>query len=248
MNVSWTEKQKENHEKAARILERIKDNAFNFIRKNKDIDELTARNFIVSEFEKNGLVRDKDPPIVAFHENTGEVHYFADEKRNKKLGDSGLILLDIWAKLPGKNGMFADITWMGFKGNEIPKEIRESWNFVKEARELALDFLRNELKNCRIPLGKEVDDIVRNFFKKKGVLENFKHSTGHSLGEEVHWIYPYLDKRSVVMPILKNMGYTIEPGLYFQEKYGIRSEVDFYIDDKNELIITSEIQRDIVRI
>ena len=97
MNVSWTEKQKENHEKAARILERIKDNAFNFIRKNKDIDELTARNFIVSEFEKNGLVRDKDPPIVAFHENTGEVHYFADEKRNKKLGDSGLILLDIWA-------------------------------------------------------------------------------------------------------------------------------------------------------
>jgi len=37
------------------------------------------------------------------------------------------------------------------------------------------------------------------------------------------------------------IGYTIEPGLYFKN-FGIRSEVDFYINAKNQLIITSELQ------
>ncbi len=246
--LHWNEKMKENHKRAAKLLEEIKDRAFDYIRNHGECDECEVQEFIVEEFKKNGLISDKDPPIVAFHGNTGEVHYFAKKEDSKKLGKEGLILIDIWAKLPGENGVYADITWMEYKGKEIPEEINRAFGLVIKARDECLRFIKDELKKGKIPSGNEADKIVRNLFEKEGVLENFKHSTGHSLGEEVHGIYPYLNTRSLIPNLLENMGYTIEPGLYFEKDFGVRSEMNFYINEKMELVLTTELQKEIVRI
>lgn len=40
--------------------------------------------------------------------------------------------------------------------------------------------------------------------------------------------------------------FTIEPGLYFKNRFGVRSEIDCYIDNNYRLVITSKIQRNIV--
>ncbi|MEK6887140.1 MAG: M24 family metallopeptidase, partial [Nanoarchaeota archaeon] len=47
-------------------------------------------------------------------------------------------------------------------------------------------------------------------------------------------------------PLKINMLYTIEPGIYFKNKYGIRSEIDFYINNKRKVIITTKVQKKLI--
>lgn len=46
----------------------------------------------------------------------------------------------------------------------------------------------------------------------------------------------------------KNVAYTIEPGIYLKEKFGIRSEIDFYITDKFKLVLTTDLQKKIIKL
>ncbi len=41
--------------------------------------------------------------------------------------------------------------------------------------------------------------------------------------------------------------FTIEPGIYYKDKFGIRSEIDCYVKDYN-LIVTGRVQRKIANI
>ena len=49
-------------------------------------------------------------------------------------------------------------------------------------------------------------------------------------------------------PLLTNLGYTIEPGIYIDEEIGMRSEIDFYISNSLELIVTSPMQKTFVKL
>jgi Xaa-Pro aminopeptidase len=44
------------------------------------------------------------------------------------------------------------------------------------------------------------------------------------------------------------VGYTIEPGIYLKNKFGVRSEIDFYINEKNRVVITTKVQREILKV
>ena len=85
--------------------------------------------------------------------------------------------------------------------------------------------------------------------KKTGFEENIQHSLGHSLGiKEDHGPKPDWLYAENYFELAKNLGYTIEPGIYFSNKFGIRSEIDFYISADNELILTTDLQKEIVLI
>ena len=51
----WGRKQIEQHKKAAKILNKIKNSSFNFIKKNEDVTEYDVQQFILEKFEKWGL-------------------------------------------------------------------------------------------------------------------------------------------------------------------------------------------------
>ena len=240
----WTKETIEKHIDASRLLEQIKNRILIFIKNNPNTNEKNISDFILEQFKKNNLKSDKDPPIVAFNLNTDRPHY-NPSLEPKNLEDNTLILLDIWANLKIPKSPFADMTWMAYKGESIPEEIKNVFNIVIAARDKCLDFLKEELKKGKIPTGKQVDDIARNFIKESGFEGKFLHTTGHSLGNSyVHGIYKGISQRNP-SPLVKNLGYTIEPGIYLQDKFGIRSELDFYINDNLELIITTPIQKEI---
>ena len=62
-----------------------------------------------------------------------------------------------------------------------------------------------------------------------GYGEYFTHSTGHSVGIEIHES-PACSPRSKAI-LEKGIIMTIEPGIYLPEKFGVRIEDMVYIDN-----------------
>jgi len=243
----WNKKQIKSHKVSAEILKKVNNSAFNLIKARKSINEKDVIDFILKEFKKYKLKIDDYPPIVAFGKNTDAPHYFAKGK-GRKLTKSSVILIDIWARQKQKGSPFADITWMAYYGNEIPKQLDEIHKINTKARDLALDFIKLNLKKGRIPSGKDIDYVVRSYISEKGFGKCFKHGTGHPLGfYSAHGRDGNIRKANK-KPLLINMGYTIEPGIYIKGKFGVRNELDFYIDKNLNLIITTPVQKDWVMI
>ena len=252
----WNKKKLQQHAGAAKLLGIIKDEFRWHIQKNTRMSEKDGIDFIRKAYKKHGLVNDnrKKFAIVAFGKNTKEVHYFPKGK-GATLKPNTLILLDIWARLNKKDAPYADMTWMFYYCPKVEdrklkvekqklQEINEKWKVLVEARSAALKKLRDLLKRGKFPRGIDVDRVAHDIIGKAGYGSAIKHTIGHSLGfKHPHGKLPGINWREY-SPLLKNVGYTIEPGMYF-ENYGMRTEMDFYISKKNEIIVTTPIQKNI---
>lgn len=239
-------KQIEQHKKAAKALNEIIKKVVEFIKHNPKTTDVEVRQFIKAQYKKYRLISDKQKSIVAFGDDTSNVHFYAEEPRELKNGD--LIMIDIWARLEENGAPFADITWMLYYGRTLPKRYAEAFKIVIKARDKAIKYLQSNLKKKIAPTGKEVDAVVRNYLEKLGHGDKFLHSTGHSLGlTNPHGNRTRISRKGKrELPL--NVGYTIEPGIYFKNKFGVRSEVDFYINENYKLIVTTKIQKTIINI
>ena len=239
------------HKIEAKRLYLTVEKAFKFIKRNiGKVSEYDVHKFIISEFKKQNLVVDKKHPvqIVAVNQHSATAHYFPYKRKPAKIQKNNLILIDIWAKLKGKNSPFADITWIGYSGREVPKDIKRIFIKVIKARDNTLTFIRKKLKDGNFPKTKAIDRSARDYFKKFRLEKYFLHSLGHSLGlEECHGKYFHFGKKSQAR-LKPNIPFTIEPGLYFKDKFGIRSEIDCYVTEDYKLVITTKVQKTIIKI
>jgi len=244
--MKWTKQQIENHKKAARLVTKIKDETFLCIKNNKNISEFEVQEFVRGRFKNYSMKTDAWRPIISFRENTAHVHYYASEKKAKKLKPESLVLVDIWARLNKKGAPFADITWMGYYGKKIPSDIANKFSIVINARNKALNYVKGIVKKKMIPTGREIDSVARDHIDGTGFGKYFPHGTGHSLGFiNDHGRGVNLNQKGRGK-LSKMIGYTIEPGIYIKNKVGFRSEIDFYIDEKYKLFITTKMQKEIV--
>jgi Xaa-Pro aminopeptidase len=243
----WSKEKINKHLTACKILSEIKDSTFEYIRKNRKISEYEVQRFILEQFKEKKVKNDKDKPIVAFNEDSAIPHFFP-KRKSKKLKKRTLILIDIWARLKVKSSPFSDITWVAYYGEKIPEKIQNVFNVVIKSRDSALKFIKTELKKGRMPTGREVDKIARDIINKKGFYGKFIHGTGHSIG----FISPHGNRGNLKarskQKLLINLGYTIEPGIYLKNEFGIRSEINFYINKNKNLIITTPAQKKIIKI
>ena len=68
----------------------------------------------------------------------------------------------------------------------------------------------------------DVDRVARQIIDSEGYGEQFIHRLGHGIGLEVHE-HPYLVKGNK-QPLQSGMTFTIEPGIYLKNEFGIRIE------------------------
>ena len=247
---SWNKTQIENHKIAGKKLALIKDEFHSHILSNvrmkKEITEKECVDFIKKSYKKHGLVNDhkKEFAIVAFGPNTKEVHHFISTTTTHHLKPNTLILLDIWARLDQQNAPYADATFMFYVGKKVPEKIQKTWEVLISARDSAIGYIKKEIKKGKFPRGLDIDRVTHDTIGKAGLGNGIKHTIGHSLGfDSPHGKLPGINWREY-SPILPNVGYTIEPGIYL-ENFGMRSEIDFYIDDQKRCIITTPVQKDI---
>lgn len=159
---------------------------------------------------KNGADDFAFEPIVAFGKNTSKPH----SSLSGKLLESGeLIMLDFGAKY---QNYCSDMTRMLCLGKPTDEDAEFYYNLVLRAQSVALDRIK---ENANV---KEIDGLVRGIFANNGCEQNFGHGLGHGVGLDIH---EYPNVKSVSEDVFKtNMVVTVEPGLYFTEKFGIRIE------------------------
>ena len=151
-------------------------------------------------------------PIIAFGANSSMPHYSSGDI---ELQNDQIVLVDIGVFV---NHYASDMTRMVFFGN-IDEELKNITKIVQRANHIAFECCRPGMT-----FG-ELDNLVRTFITEQGYGKEFKHALGHGLGLEVHE-YPCvnqsIDNKDVI--IQENMIFTIEPGIYLENKGGARIE------------------------
>jgi len=240
------------HTEAAQKLSKIKDEAFYLIREKvrskQKITEYEVQQFILKCFREQNL-KTVYEPVVAVNENSGDPHYIPTKETAKSIKENCLVLIDLWAKENNEKAVFADITWMAYVGQQIPENIKKIFKVVTIARNAAIKFLKESLKEKSIIYGWQVDDVARRHISNEGYGKFFTHRTGHSLDQDLHGSGVNIDNFEIkdTRRILPGIGFTIEPGIYLRD-FGIRSEVDIYIDENKEILITTPLQQSIIKL
>lgn len=240
-------KQIESHRKAAKYIDRLADLAFDKIRddfKNGlKVNEFEIQQWIVSQIKKNGFFCDY-PPGVAFAENTADPHYSPSKDKSRDLKEGDLILLDIIAKSLEPNSVYADITRMAVASTKPSEKQQMMYQIVREAQEETFKFIKRRFELNQIVKGFEADEICRDYISERELGEFFIHRTGHNLFQTVHGPGAHLDSIETQddRPLIPNTAFTIEPGLYFPNEFGVRVEYDVLVNPDQTLEITSGVQ------
>jgi len=165
---------------------------------------------------KNGAFEESFETIVASGTNSSLPHASCE---NKKLETP--ILMDWGCKFQG----YCCDTSRTFVENEKQEEI---FDIVLEAHDKAIDYVKPGVKAC------EIDEIARSIIAEYGYRDNFIHSTGHSLGLDIHE-KPNISKNDETI-LEKNMIITIEPGIYLEDQFGVRVEDMVLVGKKGEVM------------
>jgi Xaa-Pro dipeptidase len=143
------------------------------------------------------------------------------ETSNRKIEQEDIVLMDVGAVY---QGYFGDLTRTVFVGEATRKET-EIYNVVAEAQEAGVGSVKPGIE------AQKVDTATRKVIENAGFGEHFTHRTGHGLGLEVHE-EPYITHGNEMI-LRPGMAFTIEPGIYFFGKFGIRIEDNMAVSQTN---------------
>jgi Xaa-Pro aminopeptidase len=245
----WTKQQLEHHLEAGRRIDKIRSDSFarisGKVRAGERVTEWEMQQFILDRFRSAGLFTDHGPD-VAVNANASNPHYNPTQERCSEIRHGDLVLLDMWAKLDVPDGVYYDITWVGYCGEQPPESIETVFGIVRDARDKAIARVKTAVAAKESLCGYQVDDAARAHIRDAGYAEYFFHRTGHSIGVEVHGAGANMDNLEThdERRVIPWTCFSIEPGIYLPE-FGIRSEVDVFVDE-NSARVTGEIQEKLI--
>ena len=149
------------------------------------------------------------PTIIASGARSALPHGRASDQA---IPPGGFVVCDFGVILSGYCSDQTRSVWVG----AVSEDARKAYQAVREAQQAAIDAVRPG-----VPVG-EVDAAARKVLRKAGLGRYFTHSTGHGVGLEIHETPRVADgQREVLQP---GTVITIEPGVYFPGKWGLRIE------------------------
>lgn len=247
--AKWSPAQLELHLEAGRRVDRIREEAFEFIgtatHNGKVIDEYAVQQFVMRRFAESGMVTNH-PPIVGANVNAADSHYCPPETGSSPIRPGDLVLLDLWAKIDVPDGVYYDITWMAFCGDEVPAPMREAFATVVAARDTGIQLVQEAMAAGRTLRGFEVDDAVRGCIESRKMGAFIRHRTGHSIGREVHGVGANIDNYETHddRRIIPWTCFSIEPALYLPD-FGVRTEINLFVEEQGARV-TGRIQNEFV--
>ncbi len=202
--------------KACRISDTILKKLFSGFRKFRT--EKDVADFLESEARKNSCEL-AFQPIVASGPGAAEPHHTPQRKRLRK----GFCVIDFGVKY---KGYCSDTTRTVYIGKPSRKE-RDIYNLVLNAQKDVVGSLRP---------GQKCSDVYNRMIKDLGrYSRKFTHGLGHGVGVEIHELPDLKPKSNSILR--EGMVLTVEPGVYFDNKFGIRIE-DTVLISKKPLVLT----------
>lgn len=158
--------------------------------------------------------------IVAYNQNAAIMHYFPEKGKSKVLDNSGILLMDTGGQyLEGTT----DITRTVALGPVDP-EIKRWFTLVLKSM-----FNLSDLRFLKGMRGNQIDVVARKDLWAEGV--NYRCGTGHGVGQtlSVHENPPNIrygktENGSDNAELKPGMIFSDEPGVYFDNQFGIRCE------------------------
>ncbi|HXU36488.1 MAG TPA: M24 family metallopeptidase [Blastocatellia bacterium] len=250
---AWGDEQLAMHDEAARGLYESVKSAFEEIgrriKAGTPTTEYDIQQYILNCFTDRGMFS-KDPPIVAVNGNSAMPHYGPTAEQHSAINKGDFVLIDLWAKLDRPNSVYADITWTSFVGEQVPDEVTKVFNVVRDGRDAATEYVKEAFAAGRTIYGWQVDDVCRNVIQEAGYGEYFIHRTGHNIHTEVHGNGANIDNLETKddRVLIPRTCFSIEPGIYLEGKFGVRSEIDVYVGDREARVTGGEPQKEVVAI
>ena len=165
---------------------------------------------------ENGASKESFDTIVTSGANSSLPHAIPQDKKLQKP-----VLID-WGAIYG--GYCSDNT----RTMVYSEKQQEIWDIVAESHDKAIKAIRPGMKCC------EVDKVARDIISEYGYGDKFIHSTGHSLGLDIHET-PGFSLRDETI-IESGMVITVEPGIYLEGEFGVRLEDTVHITKKGNVI------------
>ncbi len=246
----WSDAALKTHVAASEKLYEIKDRTFELIRERMRsktaVDEYEVQQRMVGWYKELGLKVEQ--PNVSAQENAGNPHYMPPQTGSRAIRPNELVLIDLWGKLPTPGAVFADITWVGYTGLQVPDEFARAFAAAADGRDAAVDLVRSSTAAGADLRGWQVDRACRDVIDRAGYGNLFIHRTGHSLGEEVHGNGVHMDDYETRddRRLIAGTGFTIEPGVY-NDRFGVRTEINMFVGER-EARVTGPLQQEIVLI
>jgi len=149
------------------------------------------------------------PTIIASGARSALPHGRASDQPIKA---GGFVVCDFGVILGGYCSDQTRTVWVG----SVSENARAAYEAVLEAQQAAIAAVRPGVR-----VG-EVDAAARKVLRTHGLGRYFTHSTGHGVGLEVHEAPRVASGQTDVLQ--PGMVITIEPGVYFPGKWGVRIE------------------------
>ena len=212
-----------------RVLNFVKDGVWEY-----EIEAEFIHEFLINRSKKFAYT-----PIIASGNNANILHYI---ENNKQCRDGELILMDVGAEYANYS---SDMTRTIPVSGRYTKRQKDIYNAVLRVKNNATKMLVTgaDWKKYHVEVGKlmtsellglkllDKSDIQNETKDKPAYKKYFMHGTSHHMGLDTH-DYGLLDD-----PMVENMVFTVEPGIYLpDENFGVRLEDDVVIQ-KNGLPI-----------
>jgi len=249
----WSDEQLQSHLDAAKHMREIVDEIIKEVRRrvreNATINEVGIQDFILAEFERRNLTAGH-PPIVAINAHSADPHYAPNAADNLPMKQGDFLLVDMWSKQKLPHAVYDDITWTFFIGESVPAEHEQIFSVVRDGRDAAIKAVQKRYAGGEVLYGWQIDDEARRSITQAGYGQYFIHRTGHSIHEEVHGNGANIDNLETQdgRRLMARTCFSIEPGVYLKGKFGVRSEINMYLSEKEAIVTGEPVQTEVIPI
>ena len=192
------------------------------------MSERAVQGLILTEMAKREEVDSYSfCPIVAVGGNAWEIHHLPDDT---KIKPNDMLLLDLGIIYQGYASDMTRTVCLG----KATTHVKDTYATVQEAQEAAIAVMQPGIKTH------QVDQTARQIITQADHQRSFTHGLGHSIGLETH------DPGLNLSPFTSNeiltpgMAFTVEPGIYQENAFGIRTEDIVIITEEGNMNITNQ--------
>jgi len=157
--------------------------------------------------------------MVASGEQSALPHGDSSDDDTNQILPGEVVVVDLGARY---GGYCTDITRTFFMG--LPtSEMMDIYNITLEAQYAGIKAVRSGA------MARDVDKAARDVISDHGYGDNFTHGLGHGIGLYIHMPPTLHPTSNGILFQTSDMAITIEPGIYLEERWGVRIEDDVMV-------------------
>lgn len=187
----------------------------------------------IEAMSKKGELALSFEPIVAINKNSAKPHALPT---SKKLNKNDLLLVDAGVKYKRYCSDRTCTSKVSFENFSFNREQKFKNSKHQKIYDIVLKAQLNAINKARVGMrASDIDKLTRSVIEKAGYAKYFIHSTGHGVGLDIHE-YPFINSKSDLI-IEDNMVFTIEPGIYLANEFGVRIEDTIVMKNGKAIIL-----------